>query len=151
MKKIILFILTLTFFSCQGQNKTEKKNGEIKKDTIKPKTNIQVHKEYDENGNLISIDSTYTYFYSNIKGDSLLEKDFYKKFKSNFSTQLGSLDSVFMNNFFGKSPFKEPNFYTDDFFESNFKNHQKRIQKMLKRMDSLKNNYYKKQQNLKQL
>ncbi|QTE23396.1 hypothetical protein [Polaribacter cellanae] len=152
MKKVILCILTLTFFNCQSQNTKQKNNGEVEKDTIKPKTNVQVHKEYDENGNLISLDSTYTYFYSNIKGDSLLEKNFYKKFKSNFNHKLSSpLDSIFINDFFGNSPFKEPNFYTDDFFKNHFKNHQKKIDKMLKRMDSLKNSYYKKQKNLKQL
>ena len=81
MKKLAIYMLmALSFFNCQGQNTSEKKDSDLKKDTIQPKTNIQVHKEYDENGNLIRLDSTYTYFYSNIKNDSILERDIYKKF-----------------------------------------------------------------------
>lgn len=76
-----------------------KKDSDLKKDTIQPKTTIQVHKEYDENGNLIRLDSTYTYFYSNIKNDSILERDIYKKFKLGFDKELTPLDSVFKTIF----------------------------------------------------
>ena len=128
MKKIILFLVFLLFMlvSCNGQNKTEITSE--KKDTIKPEIDIKVHKEYDEDGNLIRIDSSYTYFYSNIKNDSLLEKEIFNNFKFDFNNHFKSLDSLFMKDFFMEEPFNLDNFYTDEFFKDNFKLHQKSIQ-----------------------
>lgn len=152
MKKLALFLLmALSFFNCQSQNNKAKTKKEVTKDTIKPQTKIKVNKQYDEFGNLISMDSTYTYFYSNIKGDSLLESDIFNKFKLDFNKQFMPLDSMFMQDIFKGSPFKNHNFYTDDFFRDNFKSHQKRIDKLLQQMDSVKNNFYKKQKKNKQI
>ena len=145
MKKLILFISLVSFLStsCNSQTKTEK--GSNLNDTIKPKIDIKVQKDYDENGNLISVDSTYSYFYSNIKNDSILEKEIFDKFKLNFEGHFRPLDSIFMGDFFGQDPFNINNFYTDEFFKNNFKMHQKRMEQIMKEMDSLKNNYYRKQ------
>jgi len=146
MKKVILFTILVSFLStsCNGQHKLE--NGSDKKDTIKPKIDIKVQKDYDENGNLIRVDSTYSYFYSNIKNDSILEKEIFDKFRLNFEGHFRPIDSIFMGDFFGKDPFNRDNFYTDEFFENNFKMHRKRMDQIIKEMDSLKNNYYRKQQ-----
>jgi len=64
MKKIIslIFVLSLVFVSCNGQKKTTDK---IDNSNPKPETNISVKKKYDENGNLVSVDSTYSYVYTN--------------------------------------------------------------------------------------
>lgn len=66
MKKIILVAVLLSFslISCNAQEKSQKT--EQKNDSIQPEVNISVNKEYDEQGNLIRIDSTYTSFYSNL-------------------------------------------------------------------------------------
>jgi len=146
MKKAIIFtvLVSLMLTGCNGQNKLEKTSE--KKDTIKPEIDIKVHKEYDEDGNLISVDSTYSYFYSNIKNDSLLEKEIFDRFKHNFKGHFKPLDSLFMEDFYKDEPFNLENFYTDEFFKNNFKFHQKRIDGILKEMDSLKNSYYKKEQ-----
>ncbi|TMM31278.1 hypothetical protein FDT66_04720 [Polaribacter aestuariivivens] len=144
MKKIILLLLTLSFFSCQSQNNSNNSRA-IQKDSIVPETKIKVHKQYDENGNLVRIDSTYTSFYSNIKGDSILEKSSFKNFKNNFDEQFNLNNSFFRNHFFQDSLFMKNDFYTDDFFKNNFKSHQQQIDRMLKKMDSLKNDFYKKQ------
>tara|TARA_R110002124_G_scaffold184823_3_gene352252 strand:+ start:1032 stop:1478 length:447 start_codon:yes stop_codon:yes gene_type:complete len=145
MKKIFIYILAFTFFSCQGQNSTKNDSG-IKNDTIKPQTSIKVNKEYDEKGNLISIDSTYTSFYSNIKNDSILEKNIFNQFHKNFKSQFNQpIDSLFFKGFFNGSPFKMEDFYTNDFFSNSFLQHQKEIEKIFKRMDSVKNRYYKNQ------
>jgi hypothetical protein len=37
---------------------------------IKPKVAIKVNRRFDEKGNLIGFDSTYTSYYSNISGDT---------------------------------------------------------------------------------
>ncbi|MDY7395085.1 hypothetical protein UMM65_07515 [Aureibaculum sp. 2210JD6-5] len=142
MKKIIVLSLLLSFSltSCTGQEKTEKNTDE--KDTIQPRISSSVHKEYDENGNLISIDSTYSYFYSNIKNDSILEQKFFKDFKMGFDDNFPAIDSLFMRDFFSDTPFRMNDFYTDDFFENRFELRQKSMRDIFKRMDSLKNSYY---------
>ncbi|NVK53438.1 MAG: hypothetical protein HWD85_10935 [Flavobacteriaceae bacterium] len=144
MKKIISFFLALSFLSCQSQN-NKNKNQQFGRDTIKPQTNISVHKEYDKYGNLKSVDSTYSYFYSNIKNDSILEKNIFKKFQKGFKNNFHPIDSLFIKDFFSKSPFKIDGFYTDSFFSKSFINHQEQIEQLLKRMDSIKNKYYKNQ------
>lgn len=141
-----VIICSLVLTSCNGQTKSDTlvKN----KDTIKPKVNIKVYKEYDEKGNLISIDSTYTYFYSNIKNDSILEKEIFNNFRLDLNNQFKPFDSLFMKDFFQDSPFRIPDFYTDDFFQNNYKSHKKRIENIFKEMDSLKNRYYLKQKEI---
>jgi len=145
MKKTMIFSVILSFMlvSCNGQNNTERTSQ--KKDTIKPEIDIKVHKEYDDDGNLIRVDSSYTYFYSNIKNDSLLEKEIFDRFKLNFKGHFPLLDSLFMEDFYINEPFNIENFYTDEFFKNNFKLNQKRIDDILRQMDSLKNSYYNKQ------
>jgi len=145
MKKLAFYIALILLFSisCNYKAKINKQAQLI--DTIKPKVNIKVHKEYDKHGNLISIDSTYSYFYSNIKNDSLLESEIFQDFKLNFNNQFKSFDSLFINDFFNDRPLWNKDFYTDKFFQNNFENHQKRIEKIFKRMDSLKNSFYTKQ------
>lgn len=145
MKKTMIFSVILSFMlvSCNGQNNTERTSQ--KKDTIKPEIGIKVHKEYDDDGNLIRVDSSYTYFYSNIKNDSLLEKEIFDNFKFDFNSHFKSLDSLLIEDFFIQEPFNLDNFYTDEFFKDNFKLHQKRIDDILRQMDSLKNSYYNKQ------
>ena len=69
MKKIKLlsFALALLFSSCTAQIE---KNEKVTSDTINsntPKKDIRVNKGFDKNGNLVKYDSTYSYYYSNIK------------------------------------------------------------------------------------
>ncbi|RPD94470.1 hypothetical protein EGM88_12065 [Aureibaculum marinum] len=134
-----------------GQEKTQKNTS--KKDTIQPKISSSVHKEYDENGNLISIDSTYSYFYSNIKNDSILEQEFFENFKLDFDKNFPNIDSLFMKDFFMDTPFKMNDFYTDDFFEKRFNLRHNNFIDIFKQMDSIKNRYYLKETNpsIKQL
>lgn len=142
MIKLMLNTIFFSFIliSCNGQNKLDKQGENL--DTIKPKINIKVQKKYDTEGNLISVDSTYSYFYSNIQNDSIQEKLIFDKFKFDFNNQFKSFDSIFMNDFFNETPPRIKDFYTDDFFQHNFKSQQKRIEKMFKEMDSLKNSFY---------
>ncbi len=87
MRQIILglSLFLSVLVGCKGQ--VNDKTGSNKLDTInkiEPKTNIKVNKEYDENGNLIRYDSTYSYYYSNIEGDSLLRDSVFNKFRTFF-------------------------------------------------------------------
>ncbi|SNR35858.1 hypothetical protein [Lutibacter flavus] len=143
MKKLLMLISIFAFLltSCNGQVKTEKLTS-VKKDTIKPIKKMKVIKEYDDEGNLISLDSSYYYFYSNIKKDTLLEREIFNRFKNEFDIQLKSIDSIFKNDFTVKSPFDINDFYTDDFYLNHFKFQNKEIEKIFKKMDSIKNKFY---------
>ncbi|WP_456378267.1 hypothetical protein [Lutibacter sp.] len=137
MKKLVFIVISLfIFYSCQSQvNKDEIKKNE-------PKTNIVVHKEYDEDGNLIRIDSSYSYVYSNIKNDSILEEKLFENLKLSFNNRSKELDSIFTNSFFNDKLFKTNGFYTNDFFERNNTQHEKEIKEILKIFDSIKNKFY---------
>jgi hypothetical protein len=73
----IIPIFFLVFFNCQGQE-TQQKN---KESAIKPDENIQVNKEYDDQGNLTRYDSIYSYSYSsNGKLNDSIKMQFQKSF-----------------------------------------------------------------------
>ena len=73
MKKFIILLLVLVITGCNSQEKKNMQKEHNNKDTtiVKPKEKWDVHKEYDEYGNLIRYDSIYSWSYSNVKGDSL--------------------------------------------------------------------------------
>jgi len=151
MKKIMILtaVILLNLYSCSPKKEARLDNlleADLI-DTVKPKTNYRVHKEYDENGNLISIDSTYAYFYSNKNIDPKQQEEIFKKFEQEFMIQMPQIQNHVFDNFFDNrtpmdSVFKN-NFYTPDFFYKHFKNNA--LEDMFKQMDSIKNNFYKKQ------
>ncbi len=151
MKKLMILtsVLLLGLYSCSPKKEAQSdKLLEAKLiDTIKPKTNYRVHKEYDENGNLISVDSTYSYFYSNKNIDPKRQKEIFEQFEQEFRTRMPQMQNDMFDNFFKEAdPFDsifKNNFYTPDFFFKHFKNND--IEDMFKRMDSIKNRFYKAQ------
>ena len=138
MKRIgllVLFLIGVTACQAQDKDKTMAQRQE------EPKGKWQVHREYDENGNLVKYDSVYVWSSSNIKGfpknqnlDSLLKS--YKRYmgKSGFSPEqfdfslFENPDSLFNKNFFDNE------FFFDNWIESDGK----RIRQMMRRMDSLR-------------
>lgn len=152
MKRIALITATalLMLSACKQKNSNTEDTQNIasvlnENDTIKPKTSYKVHKEYDEDGNLISVDSTYTYFYSNIKGDSLMEQKVFKNFKHGFDKNFMDMDSIMSSDFFNDNLFRMHDFYTDDFFSNRFRMNDRSVEDIFRKMDSLKNSFYKDQ------
>jgi len=151
MKNLLILstILFIGFYSCSNK-KPETKPGKALEagliDTIKPKINYNVRKKYDENGNLISVDSTYSYIYSNGNVSEKMQQKIYQQFKSEMSKKFPNFQNDLFNNFFenddiNDSIFKN-DFYSPDYF---FKMQNNQIKRMLKRMDSIKNSFYKSQ------
>lgn len=56
-----------------------------------PIEDIVVKKEYDQDGNIIRYDSTYSSFYSNIKDDKLVEDSILRNFMNMFEKNILSL------------------------------------------------------------
>lgn len=140
---LVISLIFCGLVSCQSQEMGRTKH---KGKKIEPKENIVVNKKYDKNGNLIEFDSTYTSYYSNVKGDTILMdstiQDFGTFFNHNFpaisSIDLWSTDSV-----------PAPGFFHNDFFERRFMDQDEQMLKMMQRMDSIKNEFFKQQYKLR--
>jgi len=148
MKNIIAILVLLVISGCKGQ---EKENEEVPKEekqelAQEPKGQWEVHKEYDDLGNLIKYDSIYSYSYSNIEGDSVkinLDsimdsfRGYFKdkvpfEWKRDFS-YFPKTDSLFMKDFF-----------EEDYFFRNWQEHHSDIENMMKKMDSVRNSFLRK-------
>jgi hypothetical protein len=142
MKRLIIFamMLSLSLSSCNGQKK------DLQKDTggIEPKTNVKVNKEYDENGNLIRYDSTYTYVYSNID-DTAVRDSILSDFRQHFSQVYRFSDKDFFDDLFFEDSLMQYDFYKKDFFMNRFKNNMPMMEDLFNEMDSIKNSFYQQQ------
>lgn len=142
MKHVVAFLFILAITGCMGQ---EKEKDEISKDekqemAQEPKGQWEVHKEYDDLGNLIKYDSIYSYDYSNTKDDSIkinldsiidsfrgyFEDKVPFDWKRDFS-YFPKTDSLFMKDFF-----------KEDYFYKNWERHHSDIEDMIKKMDSVR-------------
>ncbi|MCE3225617.1 MAG: hypothetical protein K0S32_168 [Bacteroidetes bacterium] len=156
MKTKNLLILASSLFimsACEGQNtkrslseKPESKSIPLT-DSIKkePDVRVKVNKKYDDKGNIIRYDSTYSYVYSSPGGTLHMSNDsIFNHFRSYFHKN----HSAFMNPetdniFFNDSLFKY-DFFNEDYFFKRFQLNKGAFEDMFKQMDSLKNNYLEK-------
>jgi len=143
MKKLAMLLLPVfVLFSCNAQtdNKSSQLNEKKTEQKVKPKIDYKVNKEYDENGNLIKLDSTYTYYYSNIDLNKQQVDSIYKSFNEhlNFSS---SFDDSFFDDFFKNENYIEEDFFQEDFFRNNQKRNEEIMNQMIARMDSIKNQF----------
>lgn len=144
MKRFWLFsiIVASIFSSCNAQ--TGKDNSVT--DTLNtPNSNIKVNKVYDDNGNLISYDSTYTYFYSNIGDNSAMNDSIFNEFKNQFNIAYPFSNKDFFDDLFFEDSLLKYDFFRNDFFTERFRKNFEKMDKLFFEMDSLKNDFYMKQ------
>lgn len=103
MKNIVfLGLLFCGFIACQGQEQKPDKN-KTTTTTQTPHGSWTVNEEYDDNGNLISRDSTYSYSYSSINGQEVSPEEMdsiFGRMQSKLPFDLNSDDmGNFMQNF----------------------------------------------------
>lgn len=140
----MIFAILAASFSLQAQSL----NDTIAINGVKPQIKIKVNKIYDENGNVIGYDSTYVWSYSNspenknfitINPDSLIH-EFKPLFDRNFTdVPLNPFD----NKFFNDTTMLFDFFNNEHFFEK-WQNELFNFQNEIKRMDSLKEIFFKK-------
>lgn len=145
MKNLVKFMLLLFIWGCNGQVKDEIKPEENKKEEKQPVERSEVHREYDEYGNLIKYDSIYMWSYSDRQGDSIY-------------LNLDSIMDTFKDHFELVAPFKENeyfkyfpktdslfmhDFFEEDYYFKNWQNHQNDMEGMMRKMDSIRNNFLK--------
>ncbi len=139
---IIIFLSALLSFGCNAQTEKDiQDNNMSKQGDIKPKVDYKVNKIYDDDGNLIGYDSTYTYYYSNIDRDALIADSVFAKFNKYFKSLDTFSPHPFIDDFFDGDSYMGDDFFTQDFFSNAFRKQEEMMEKMMRRMDSLKNRF----------
>lgn len=156
MNKLLFFTaITLFAFGCNAQGNNQSKNNADSKVGVeaqtpgkkKPDVRWNVTKQYDENGNLIGYDSTYTYSYTNVEGDSVtldadsVMRSFHSYFDQNFP---GIWNKQFDNGFPNDSMFYR-DFLQHDFFSQQWNRDFLDMDKITQEMDSLRMEFFKNQ------
>jgi hypothetical protein len=148
-KSPLIIICFLLLLSCNKKGNHDggavaqaavKDTTQVNDSTQNPKIKVKVNRKFDDKGNLIRYDSTYSYYYEspkrrkgNIRSDSL-----FRQFKKSFqSSLLDSMNHEMSNIFFNDSLFQY-DFFNDDYFGKRFELNQKRFQQMFRKVDSLK-------------
>ena len=121
----------------------------------KPKVNIKVNRHFDDKGNLVGFDSTYSSFYSNIGGDTMMMDSLMNSFDRYFYRDHSSMLNRHFNNLFFNDSLRYPDFFHRDFFQKRYELNDAYMKDMMRGMDSLKNQYFyeqsRKQKNTKDL
>lgn len=144
---IPILFASLVFFSFINKNDGTKNQPDIEKDTIftNPKIDIKVNKEFDDNGNVIRYDSSYSYIYTYPNGNTeeLNMDSIFNSFKPFFFDRGFDIIHNPFNNFFDEDTFYQHHFFDDDFFMNQFENEMFHFEEMMHKMDSLRNLFLK--------
>lgn len=140
-------ILSVFFSSCHektnGQNPEKNPSASVARDSLnKPKVNIKVNKHYDDKGNVVGFDSTYTSFYSNILGDTATMDSLMSSFDQYFRRDHSLFFDRQFNSLFFNDSARYPDFFHKDFFLKRYELNDPYLRKMMDRMDSIKNQFY---------
>lgn len=116
----------------------------VSKDSLnKPKVSVKVNRRYDEKGNVIGFDSTYSSYYSNVKGDTATMDSLMHRFDRYFNFNHSSLWDRQFNTLFFNDSARYPDFFHDDFFMKRYELNDQYFRGMMNRMDSIKNHFFK--------
>jgi hypothetical protein len=154
IKTIFLSFLAVLFFSCSGQNQKKQNHVQNKSDNLKPglsssadtsnrpKIKVNVNKTYDDKGQIVRFDSTYSYFYTSPKGIAHSTNDsVFNQFQSFFNQSYPNFfENQNKNVFFNDSLFKY-DFFNEDYFLKRFQLNQKNFEGFYRRMDSVKQDF----------
>ena len=136
------------FAGCLSQDKEKAEQAESQEmtETVQPKGQWKVHREYDDQGKLIRYDSIYSWSYSSTDGEPVI-------------TNLDSIMDDFRGYFDEVTPFDwkkdfsyfpeadsllKEDFFTEDYFFKNWERHQEQLENMIKKMDSSRNAFLRK-------
>jgi hypothetical protein len=148
MTLVVMTGIGLLTVSCQQGHTKESahlaKDSVVSSDSLKkPDTKIQVNRRYDNKGNLIGFDSTYSSFYSNVQGDTVRMDSLMKRFDTYFGRQHSQLFDQQFNKLFFNDSLAYPDFFHQDFFMKRYELNDRYLRGMMHRMDSIKNRFYK--------
>ena len=141
-----LAAVAMTLTACDGQAQQHQKDASDK-DTVAarvdtPRTEVRVNKEYDDQGNLIAYDSTYSSFYSSHNADPAIMDSLFRDFMPRFNTQFPFMTDPGFNDLFFRDSLLYPDFFHDDFFRKRMEMNDRWMQQMMAEMDSMKNDWF---------
>ena len=138
----------LNLAACQGQGKNVP-GQEGKNDAVvpidSPQVDIRVNRQYDEDGNLIAFDSTYTSIFRGRAGDASFMDSVFQDFKPRFGTRFPFLTDPGFNDLFFQDSLFHHDFFHGDFFRKRMEMNQRFMERMMAEMDSMKNAYLEEQ------
>jgi len=144
MKRLFFTCLSLLMVTgCQAQTDKSKTFSRDADTASQPKVSWKVNKQYDDKGNLIGYDSTYTWMYSGRSGkDMTVNMDSVMgSFRRQFNTDFPAL----FNDNFGVPIWNDSLFYNDflkpDYFMRKYRNHYFNMEEMMRSMDSMRNRF----------
>ena len=127
----------------QDNHNSQKDQALVAQDSLnKPKVNIKVNRRFDEKGNLIGFDSTYSSFYSNVEGDTSGMDSLMSRFDRYFNRNHSSFFDSQFNSLFFTDSLRYPDFFHQDFFMKRYEMNDDYLKGMMHRMDSIKNRFY---------
>lgn len=143
MRRIITFAIALSLMlqGCNGQKKDQQKE----QISGTPQTSIKVNKEYDKNGNIVRYDSTYSYYYSNIKNDTVKQDSIFNLFRNQFNQKYLFSNEPYFNNLFFQDSLLKYDFYKKDFFSNRFRDNMRKMDSLFWQMDVMKDDFFKHQ------
>ena len=145
--KVIAVVAALCAYGCNA-HEIHQQTSEITPtitDTIpKPQESWHVNKQFDKNGNVIGYDSTYTWSYTNMKGDSVTV---------NADSAMHAFDHSFSQHFpsIMGDQFIEPmwndsllyhDFPMEHYFRNRLDDHFFDMDKMIEQMDSMRSRFF---------
>jgi hypothetical protein len=138
--------LALLLAGCNGKTNGQhtadaKKN--VPDSLHKPKVDIKVNRRYDDKGNQIGFDSTYTSYYSNLTGDTTKMDSLMKSFDSYFRNGHSAFFYKKFDPLFFDDSTRYPDFFHNDFFMRRYELNDPYLRDMMQDMDSIKNKFYK--------
>ncbi|MGB5434687.1 MAG: hypothetical protein WBM98_02265 [Maribacter sp.] len=148
MKKYSILVLSaLLTMSCNSQENKTKDNAQMKGNeeqlTETPKGSWKINKEFDEDGNLIRYDSIYSWS-SNTDLDDLatMDKDsVLKSMQSRFYRSFSDFNGEGYPGFFSEDSLFTKQFFTNDFFESEFGQDFMDIDRVRERMEHMQRKF----------
>ena len=145
MRLFVLRYLQSCNNDTKGQTAQAKKAGDS---LPEPKIDIKVNRRYDEKGNMIGFDSTYTSYYSNMSGDTAQMDSLMGSFDRYFRQEHSSFFGRQFDPLFFSDSARYPDFFHDDFFLRRYELNDPYMRGMMYRMDSIKNSFYKEHRKL---
>ncbi|ALO15342.1 hypothetical protein L21SP5_01700 [Salinivirga cyanobacteriivorans] len=144
MRYFLFLYLFLVLFvvGCSAQGNKDQVAEAPDSTKFEPQTKIQVNREYDDEGNLVRYDSTYSTYYSNMQGDSLKSDSAFNSFIRQFNAEYPFSDEPFFDELFFTDSLLHYDFYKDDFFQNRFEQNLKHMENYFRQMDSLKNYFF---------
>jgi hypothetical protein len=141
---LMLAVVGVFFSACHENTSGQKMKAETQKpDSVKkPQEFIKVNRHYDDKGNMVGFDSTYSSYYSNIEGDTVAMDSMMKGFDRYFGQRHPSLLQREFEPLFFADSLRYPDFFHRDFFMKRYELNDAYMRDMMQRMDSIKNRYF---------